>query len=67
MKHRYKYEGPVLVNSNVTAINWKGEAVADNKDIARLKIADVFKKEAKLKGKPRIYLPKEIKEMEAVL
>lgn len=68
MKHRYKYEGPVMVNSNIAAIRWKGEVVAESIELAKQYIKNEFLKNNKNFNKnSRVYLTKKIIKMEAVM
>lgn len=67
MKYRYKYEGPVMVNNKVVTLNWKGDIIADTEDIARHKIEKKFLEENKVTKNYRVYLPKRLIKMEAVM
>lgn len=68
MRYRYKYEGPVLVNSNVVTLQWKGEVESNNETLAEYYMKKEFlKKNTQFDRKARVYLPKKIIKMEAVL
>lgn len=67
MKHRYKYQGPVLAFDRLIANNWSGETVAISEKKAKSNLGYQFKKDANLANNTRVSLPGKIKELEAIM
>lgn len=66
MKYRWKYEGPVLINSNVVSTNWRGDVEAQNESEAWAKIRQLYLKQSKAQQHFRVYFTKKLIKMEAV-
>jgi hypothetical protein len=67
LKHRYVYEGPVMIYNQLASNNWKGETVAPSEKKAKSNLCYQVKKEAKVGKNARVTLLGKIKELEVVM
>lgn len=67
LKHRYVYEGPVMIFDKLVSSKWKGETVAISESQARSNLSYQVKKEAKVGKNARVTLLGTVKELEVVM
>lgn len=67
MKHRYRYQGPVLAFDRLIINNWSGETIATSEKKAKSNLCYKFKKYANLANNTRVSLPGKIKELEVII
>ena len=67
LKHRYKYEGPVLCFGSLSTSKWSGETIASSEKQARANLSYQYKKAAGLLPSARVTLVGSIKERETIM
>lgn len=60
-RHKYVYDGPVLMFNNIVAEHWRGETVASSEKKARNNLTYQFKTQNNMLPGSRYILPGEIK------